>query len=204
MCKNAALSLGLKYIDSGALYRAITWLFLSRGLLGDGISEDALSGVVITQRFLPDGRALTFVNGEDVSDRIRDEEIARHIGRISDNTGIRDYVNRLLRSWAGSESIMMDGRDIGSVVFPDADMKIYLDASVEERTRRRIKEYREMGKNVDEIAIKNQIILRDEQDRSRSYGRLIRCDDAVYIDTSHMSQDEVESRIRVLAEKIIA
>ena len=85
----------------------------------------------------------------------------------------------------------MDGRDIGSVVFPDADIKIYLDESVEIRTERRVKEYLQMGKNVDEIIIKNQIIQRDLSDMNREFGGLKRCDDAIYIDTSHMSFNEV-------------
>ena len=95
----------------------------------------------------------------------------------------------------------MDGRDIGTVVFPDADLKIFLDASVEIRAERRIKEYREMGKNVDENAIKNQIIQRDNQDRNRPFGALKVAEDAIKIDTSPMTMQEVIALIGEYIER---
>ncbi len=191
--KAVAEKTGIKYIDSGALYRAITWYILkSHGEVKRGISyiED-LSSVRIRQDFLKGGRSLTYVDDMDVSMSIRDEIIARNIGIISDDPAIRGYVNSLLRDWGRNESIIMDGRDIGTVVFPTADLKIYLDASVEIRALRRQGEYREMGKTVDLNAIQNQIILRDREDQSRPVGCLKRADDAVYVDTTHLTRDEV-------------
>ncbi len=199
-----AAGLGMKYIDSGALYRSITWYVLGRdGVITDDFKfSDDLAALNIAQEFMPDGASRTYVNGTDVSALVRDEAIARNIGIISDNRDVRNCVNKLLRRYAQDDPIIMDGRDIGTVVFPDADLKIYLDASAEVRAERRIKEYREMGKNVDENEIKKQIIQRDEQDSKRPFGALIRAPDAVYIDTSRMNRDQVIDRITGLVRQI--
>ncbi|MBN2158628.1 MAG: (d)CMP kinase [Spirochaetes bacterium] len=202
--RRVAVDLGLTYIDSGAIYRSITWHVLQRdgSVTQDFSFTDDIGRLDITQRFTPDGVSLTSVDGTDVTVLIRDELIARNIGIISDNRDVRNFVNGLLRKWAGVKSLIMDGRDIGSVVFPDADLKIYLDASPAVRTERRVKEYKELGKNVDENLIKKQIIQRDEQDKRRPFGALVRADDAVYIDTSHMNMEQVIERIKGLVVKI--
>jgi cytidylate kinase len=101
----------------------------------------------------------------------------------------------MLRKWAGESSIIMDGRDIGTVVFPDADLKIFLDASVDVRTKRRLKEYAELGKNVDENLLRNQIINRDFKDENREFGPLKKNNDSVYLDTSNMSFNDVVVKI---------
>jgi cytidylate kinase len=202
--RRVAVDLGLKYIDSGAIYRSITWHVLRRdgSVTTDFVFTGDIAGLNVAQVFMPDGTSRTSVNGVDVSLLIRDEVIARNIGIISDNRDVRNFVNGLLRSWAMADSIIMDGRDIGSVVFPDADLKIYLDASADTRAVRRMKEYRDLGKNVDENVIKKQIIQRDEQDMKRPFGMLIRAGDAVYIDTSHMTMDQVVDRIKELVQSI--
>ena len=195
--KEAAVRLGLKYIDSGAVYRAITLYLLER----DGKIEreidysQEIKDLNIAQIFNRDGNSSTYINGRDVSNDIRTEHIAQNIGLVSDNVGIRNFVNSLLRKWASSESIIMDGRDIGSVVFPDADIKIYLDASVDERALRRYREYRDKGKNVDIKDIRKQIAIRDKQDKERPFGRLIRSKDSIYLDTDNLTQEEVTGKI---------
>ena len=202
VCRRAALDLGMQYIDSGAIYRAITLYFLEK--YGDSYTRldpaDELDVIDIRQDFRPDGSVSTMLNGRDVSTDIRDERISKRIGFFSDNRGIREYVNLLLRKWAGESSIIMDGRDIGTVVFPDAAVKIYLDASVDQRTERRIKEYREQGKNVDENSIRNQIIQRDFNDSNREFGALKRADDAVFLDTSSMSFSEVVEKLKQIID----
>jgi cytidylate kinase len=202
--RRVAAELGLTYIDSGALYRSITWFVLQRdgAITKEFTFTKDIAALRLTQKFLSTGKTRTFVNDTDVTDLIRDETIAKNIGIISDNREVRDFVNGLLRKWSGEESIIIDGRDIGTVTFPDADVKIYLDASVEKRAERRMKEYRELGKNVDENIIKNQIILRDEQDKTRKYGGLVRSDDAVYMDTSHMNMEQVIRRIKEVIMKV--
>lgn len=195
--KEVAKCLGLKYIDSGAIYRSITWFLLQKH--GSPLKRvkysGELSSISISQEFTADGTSLTSVNGEDVSLKIRDESIARNIGVVSDDPEIRGYVNSILREWSGNESIIMDGRDIGTVVFPVANIKIYLDASVDVRAQRRFQEYNELGKTVDFEAIKNQIVLRDKEDNARPFGALQRAKDAIYLDTSGMSRKEVIKKI---------
>lgn len=201
VCRKVASDTGLNYIDSGAIYRAITWFFLEKWKGDLSKSHDlikSLDDIIIEQKYSPDKGTVTIVNGKDVSLLIREEKITDKIGFFSDKIEIRNFVNSLLRKWTLESSIIMDGRDIGSVVFPDADIKIYLDASVEIRTERRVKEYLQMGKNVDEIIIKNQIIQRDYDDMNREFGGLKRCDDAIYVDTSDMSFNEVVFKVETI------
>lgn len=202
VCKSLASEMSMKYIDSGAIYRAVTWYFLAKGDLNNATAFPLwLSDLKIEQTFLKNGVCRTFVNGIDVSLAIRDEAVIQNIGAVSDSLVVRNFVNALLRKWAAEESVIMDGRDIGTVVFPDADIKIYLDASVDIRAKRRAGEYAELGKNVDENTIKKQIIQRDEQDRSRSYGALRMAEDAMYCDTSFMNQSQVVEYLKKFIEK---
>ena len=200
VCRKAALEIGVKYIDSGAIYRAITWFFMDK--YGDKLSVDnpvdELSGVNIEQHFESDGTVRTILNGKDISMAIREEKVAEKISVFSNNKEVRDYVSSLLRKWAGENSIIMDGRDIGTVVFPDADLKVYLDASVDVRTERRVKEYADLGKNVDENSIRNQIIQRDFKDENREFGPLKKADGSVYLDTSHMTFNDVIEKLKDL------
>ncbi len=207
VCREAAVSRGIKYVDSGAIYRAITLYLLRRHqALTRGIKYASdLTNLKLEQHFEKDGICRTFINGEDVSTAIRDEIITKNIGIVSDDSEIRNFVNSHLREWARSTSIIMDGRDIGTVVFPDADLKIYLDASVDERTRRRCAEYQALGKTVDVKAVRNQIIQRDREDMERPVGALRKAGNAIVLDTTAMAKDEVISRlVDMIAEKMEA
>lgn len=206
VCKKTAVRMNLQYIDSGAIYRSITWYYLNKyGKLSAEMNfENDFSSISINQEFI-DGKCKTFVNGQDVTDLIRAENIVASISVISDQVNIRNFVNSLLRAWSEKNSIIMDGRDIGSVVFPEADLKIYLDASVDIRAARRAGEYREMGKNLDEMSIRNQIMLRDKQDMERPFGALVRSEDAVFLDTSDMTaEDVIEKLCSLISEKRIS
>jgi CMP/dCMP kinase len=198
--KEAAKQLGLKYIDSGAVYRSITWHLLQKYNTQLNPKEyiNDLTDIIISQIFNINGSCSTFINGHDISEEIRDIRIADNIGVVSDNIQIRNYVNKLLREWSLENSIIMDGRDIGTVVFPDADIKIYLDASVDVRAHRRAEEYQEKGKYVDIKDIRKQIALRDKQDTSRPFGCLVKATDAVYIDTTKMTKNEVIQKVITL------
>ena len=197
VCRQVANNRGIRYIDSGAIYRAITWYFLDK--YGDELPETdpavELAGICIEQVFVSGGKVKTFLNNKDISLAIREEKVAAKISYFSDNNDVREFVNTLLRKWAGKNSIIMDGRDIGTVVFPGADLKVYLDASVDVRTARRVKEYSELGKKVDENSIRNQIIQRDFKDENRKFGPLKKAADAVYLDTSDMSFDDVVEKL---------
>lgn len=202
--KEAARKLGLKYIDSGAVYRTITWYLLQKYKADLKPKEyiNDLTDISINQIFNNDGSCTTFINNQNVSDEIRDTTITGNIGVVSDNIEIRNYVNGLLREWAEEHSVIMDGRDIGTVVFPDANLKIYLDASVDVRANRRAKEIKETGKDVDIKDIRNQIALRDMQDTSRLFGRLVQASDAIVIDTTNMTIDEVIRKVIGLIEQV--
>ncbi|HQQ51552.1 MAG TPA: (d)CMP kinase [Spirochaetota bacterium] len=197
VAREVAKRMGLQYIDSGALYRAITLYVLEKS--GESFTpEDVcshLNAIHLEQVFNADGSCTTICNGIDVSEKIRSETIASHIGKISDIVEVRHFVNSLMREWARDHSIIVDGRDIGTVVFPDALIKIYLDASVGERAKRRALEYSLKGKEVDLDELKTQIKRRDEQDMKRKFGALKKADDAIYLDTSNMTQDEVVQSI---------
>ena len=205
VAREAALKLNIKYIDSGALYRSVTWHFLENNIeITTHTDFDAcLKDLKITQEFLSSGICVTRVNDRDVSSLIRSETVAKNIGIVSDSIAVRNFINGLLRNFALQQSVIMDGRDIGTVVFPDADLKIFLDAGVDVRAMRRVHEYEEMGKNVDEKLIKNQIIHRDKQDRSRPFGRLVRADDAVYVDTTELSKQEVIDKLIEMIKPIL-
>lgn len=186
--RRAAIETGLLYVDSGALYRAATLFFLREGMPPD---EQKIASLQMKQQFNDDGSTQTFLCGDDVTALLRDETLLKSISQIASLPFVRNHITGLLREWAMRTSLVMDGRDIGSVVFPDADIKIYLDASVDVRARRRCGEYDAAGKNLDFNSIKNQIILRDSDDMKRPVGALVRCSDAIYIDSSDMSADEV-------------
>jgi CMP/dCMP kinase len=203
VARDVALRLGLKYVDSGALYRAVTLHAMStRDKVTNDLDFTAIIGeITLDQRYNIDGTCTTFLNGDDVSEDIRTENIAANIGIVSDQRVVRNYINNHIRSWAADNPIIIDGRDIGTVVFPDATLKVYLDASVDERTRRRLLEYREKGKDVDVNSIKSQIILRDQQDENRPFGALKKANDARYLDTSNYSREEV---VTILCDMINA
>ncbi len=193
VAREVALRAGLKYVDSGALYRAVTLHTMrTRGKVVEELDfSSIIDEITLQQRYNDDGTCTTFLNGDDVSEDIRTEQIAANIGIVSDQRVVRDFINNYIRSWAAHNSIIIDGRDIGTVVFPDATLKVYLDASVDERTRRRSLEYAEKGKDVDVNSIKSQIILRDTQDENRPFGALKKANDAHYLDTSNHSREEV-------------
>jgi cytidylate kinase len=207
ICKLVAVKLGLKYIDSGALYRTITYYFMKKSGLSqlNSLNSDFicdLDDIKVDQEYSKDGTLKVFLNSEDVSNEIRDESVTKNIGIISSDKNIRHMVTEILRKWSVEESIIMDGRDIGTVVFPNAELKIYLDASVDVRAKRRVLEYLQMGKNLDENDIKFQIMQRDEQDRNREIGSLIKAHDAVYLDTSDMSREYVVCKISDMIQNI--
>lgn len=195
--KEIARELNIRYIDSGALYRALTWYVLdTMGCVERGKHYyDVIRTVDLRQEMGPDGLITTILNDTDVSENIRNEDIAKSIGVISDEQKIREFVNETLRKLARQESVIMDGRDIGTVVFPDAQVKIYLEATVEVRAERRIKEYQEKGEIPNPLEVKEQIMRRDGEDRKRPFGKLIKAPDAILLDTTALTKDEVIKKI---------
>jgi len=193
--KLIARKLGLLYIDTGAMYRALTLKAMRKGInLED---EKSLTGLAQTTKIeLEDkGHLHVFLDGEDVSSPIRTPEVTNCVKYIARTPGVRQEMVKLQRAMGRSGGGVLEGRDIGTVVFPDADYKFYLDANPEERAKRRHKDMVELGAAEDVSKIKKDITERDASDINRSVGALKKAPDAVYIDTTRLSIKEVVSMI---------
>jgi cytidylate kinase len=194
VAKRVAARLGFLYIDSGAMYRALALWALRLGLdLTDAQRLEQLANQASIELFPRDARVL--LNGEDVTAAIRSEEVSDAASKISVIPGVRRAMVAKQRKMGAQASVVMEGRDIGTVVFPDAEIKIFLDAAPEVRAERRLAELRQRGENLNEDDIALQIQQRDNRDRNRLEAPLMQAPDAVYIDSSRLGIDEVESLI---------
>lgn len=194
VAKALAAKLGYIYIDTGAMYRAITLIMLENDIaLTD---EERISDILKTVKItfgdsMPDGRQKVYCNAVDCTEKIRSPEVSRHVSEVSALPIVRRALVDKQRQIAGENNVIMDGRDIGTVVLPHAQHKFFLTATLEERTRRRSEEMRNAGMAMDFDVLKNEIAQRDEKDSQRIDSPLKAADDAVLIDTSKMSLDEV-------------
>ena len=199
IAKQLAAKLGLLYVDTGSMYRALAVFFLRRGLSKE--DEKGISGAVaeasVGIRYV-DGTQRVFLNGEDVTDSLRNEETGNMASSSSAYPAVRERLLGLQRELAEKNAVVMDGRDIGTVILPDAALKIYLTASVEERTRRRVNELLAKGVPADADQIKHDIEERDQRDMNRAVAPLRRAEDAVLVDSSDMSIEEVVDVISAL------
>lgn len=194
--KLVAKALGLLYIDTGAMYRALTLKAMRANI--DLKDETALAGLAESADIdLKDvsGALKVYLDGEDVTALIRTPELTNNVKYIARVPAVRAQMVRLQRAIGSSRGAALEGRDIGTVVFPDADYKFYLDADPDERARRRYKELVEAGQSVDLADIKKDVIVRDESDMNRSVGALKKADDAILIDTTKLSIDGVVGKI---------
>jgi len=207
MGKLIARELGFLYIDTGAIYRAITWKVLKNNI--DINDEDTISELVSNTSITiekTDTKNLNdyyhiFVDGEDVSEEIRDPWIDQNVSQIARLPKIRKQLIYLQRKLAEKANIVMEGRDIGSVILPQADIKFFFTASEEERIKRRYKELIEKGYNIGYEVVKKQIIQRDKIDSKRKYAPLIRAKDAILIDSTGKSIEEVKDKILKIINK---
>ena len=183
-----AEELNLVYIDTGAMYRCVALEAIREDIVNDSEKIIEMSKK-ITISFDENGK--TYLNGEDVSDEIRSKEVTSIVSPVSSIIPVREEMVNAQRKLAHGLNVIMEGRDITTVVFPNADFKFYLDASVEERTRRRVKQNEEKGIFSDYEEIKQSIIDRDYNDMHKEVGALKRTEDQVYIDSTNMSIDEV-------------
>ncbi len=201
IAKACAARLGFVYVDTGALYRSIGVCALRRGV--DTKDSAAVEGVLpfadVSLKYV-DGTQRVFLGPDDVSEEIRTPEASMAASDVSAVPAVRERLLDLQREIARNNNVIMDGRDIGTVILPDAQYKFFLTASAEVRAKRRVKELNEKGMKVDYEETLNDIIKRDYQDSHRATAPLKRADDAVLIDSSDMTIDEVVefivSRIR--------
>ncbi len=196
IAKKAAEELGYIYVDTGALYRSVGLACLRKGT--DPADKDGVVAVtkeISVQLKYVDGQQRVLLSGEDVSDDIRKEEVSMAASLVSKIPEVRAFLLDLQRKLAVTNNIIMDGRDIGTVVLPDADVKIFLTASAESRAKRRTIQLREKGEEADEQAILRDIIQRDYQDTHRETAPLKAADDAELIDTTEMTLTESEKAV---------
>lgn len=203
VARAAAARMGYVYVDTGAMYRAIGLAVRRRGIAG----EDT-AGIVATlpevdiSLVYQDGVQHVLLNGEDVSEAIRTPEIAQYASKVSAVPEVRRFLLDVQRDMAKNSNILMDGRDIGTVILPDAPVKIFLTASAETRAERRYRELKEKGQQVTLEGVLADIQARDRQDTMRAVAPLRQADDAVLLDTSALDLEQsIAAVLRIIREK---
>ncbi len=199
VAKQVAKEKDFVYVDTGALYRALAVLFLEEGISPedtDGVSL-ALKNADVTIEY-ENGVQQVYVNGKNITPRLREEEVGNMASLISPLPEVREKLLDLQRTIARSYDVVMDGRDIGTCILPDADVKIFLTASVPTRAMRRYKELSEKGQKKDLSEIEEDIRARDKRDMNRAVAPLKQANDAVLIDSSDLSIDQVVDKILAL------
>ena len=205
LAKAVAKKLSILHVDTGAIYRTIGYAAFARGLNAKDESQIAplLKTIHIDMAFDEAGGQKMLLDGKDVSRKIRLPEISMYASNVSALPCVRAYLLEMQRGIARKRSVIMDGRDIGTVVLPDADLKIYLTASAEERARRRCLELSERGTPEPYEAVLREINERDEQDMHRAIAPLREAADAIRLDTSALNFDESEQALlKLIQEKL--
>ena len=205
LAKVVAKKLSILHVDTGAIYRTIGYAAFARGLNARDESQIAplLKTIRIDMAFDEAGGQKMLLDGKDVSREIRLPEISMYASNVSALPCVRAYLLEMQRDIARKRSVIMDGRDIGTVVLPDADLKIYLTASAEERARRRCLELSERGTPEPYEAVLREINERDEQDMHRAIAPLREAADAIRLDTSALNFDESEQALlKLIQEKL--
>lgn len=197
IAKAVARELGYVYIDTGAMYRAVGLFCLDEAiaLTDEARVSEAVRDIDITIAYDEEGAQQVFLNGANVSTRIRTQQVGDAASTVSQYPAVREKMVKLQQSLAEHTSVVMDGRDIASKVLPNADTKIYLTASVEERARRRANELREKGEDCDIAEVEAEIRARDDRDMHRQHSPLIQVPEAVLVDSSTLTIDETIDRI---------
>jgi pantoate ligase / CMP/dCMP kinase len=198
--RKIAEKLNLLYLDTGAMYRAVTWLVINQGI---ELNDEAKIAEILSQSnlelnppFSPDDPIQVKINGEDITKAIRSPEISRHVSTIAAQNAVREILVKKQQKWGEKGGIVAEGRDIGTHVFPDAELKIFLVASVEERAKRRLKDLENQGyKDINLQELEKEIQQRDHKDSSRKITPLKKANDAIEVNTDHLTIDQVVEKI---------
>lgn len=204
VAKKCAERFGFRYVDTGAIYRTIGLAAFNRGIdtKDSTVVVAILPELDIDLVYNDDGEQRMILNGSDVSEEIRRPEISMCASNVSAIAAVRDYLTDMQRNMAKRYDVIMDGRDIGTVILPNADVKVFLTASAEARADRRYKELIKKGSTVSYDEVLCDMKLRDEQDTKRAAAPLKAAEDAVYLDTSSMSFEEsVDAVAKLIVEK---
>ena len=199
IAKAASARLGFIYVDTGAMYRTIALSLLRGGIdaKDEARVSEALPGIRVSIAYR-DGEQQMLLNGENVSGLIRTEEVGNMASKAAALPCVREKLLDLQKELARTHDVVMDGRDIGTNILPDAQLKIYLTASADTRAERRFRELEAKGISCSLEEIRADIIMRDEQDMHREIAPLMQAEDAVFLDSSEMSVDEVTEKIKSL------
>lgn len=202
VAKIVAEQLGFTYIDTGAMYRAATYKALKENikLNDENKLEEMLLRTDIDLKPSPNGQ-LVFLDGEDVTKEIRSNEVTANVPQVASLKKVREILVAKQRELAKGGGVVMDGRDIATNVLKDAELKIFMTASVEERAKRRLMENQKKGIPSDFEKLKEEIALRDKQDMEREISPLVQAEDAIFLDTTHLSIEEVADKILQLAQE---
>ena len=205
LARQLAQRLGFLYVDTGAIYRTVALAVLRAG--ADPSAEEQviplLAGLDIRMDYGPDGQQRMFLAGEDVSQAIREHQVSGLASKVSAIPAVRAFLLDFQRRQAREHSVVMDGRDIGTVVLPDADVKIFLTAAPEARAERRLLELEQRGERADFDTILHDIKERDYQDEHRAAAPLKRAADAQLLDTTHLNLEEsLEAMLRLVKETV--
>ncbi|MFN3871883.1 MAG: (d)CMP kinase [Ignavibacterium sp.] len=200
--KLLAKKLGYLYIDTGAMYRAVTLFAIKNNILNDENKIIELASELDIELKLEDGITKVFVNGKDVSEEIRSLEVNQNVSPVSKIEGVRKILVEKQKQIGKNGGVVMEGRDITTVVFPNADVKVFLTASIDERARRRALEFAQKGQEVDIEKVKQNILERDRIDSSRSVSPLTKSPDAIEVDTSNLTIEEQVDLILTESKKI--
>jgi cytidylate kinase len=193
-----AARLGFDYLDTGAMYRAVALAGLRAGV--DWENPEAVAA--LAQKIRLDFRqGRVFLDGEDVTDDLRSTEVTRASRFVADNEAVRRHLMELQRRFAAGKNVVTEGRDQGSLVFPDAEVKFFLTASPEERARRRLRDYQAAGENPPFHQVLEELLVRDARDSSRPWGRLVKPEGAIEISTDGLDVPAVVDRLEAIVRE---
>lgn len=204
LAKALARQLGYAYVDSGAMYRAVTLYLLRHGISPENPAAvaEALDHIAIHFERQAGGNR-TFLNGEDVEEAIRDMSVSDWVSPVAAIPAVRRAMVKQQQAMGRRRGIVMDGRDIGTVVFPDAELKLFITADIDERVRRRFLELQQRGMEASMETVRNNLLERDHIDSTRADSPLCQADDAVVIDNTHLTPEEqLEEALEMVRQRV--
>ena len=193
LAKNLARKLGFLYLDSGALYRTVTWKVIKEKIK----TKDAVIKILplLKVDIQPDEIMRVWLDGEEVTQQIREPEVTREVWWVCRIKEVRDWVNRFLRNFSRGRNVVVEGRDMGSVVFPHAEIKIFLTAELSERARRRWEELQRKGKKISLREVEEELKTRDRRDSERDIAPLTRPPDAILVNNTGWEPEETLNKV---------
>ncbi len=197
--KNIAQKLGFTYLDTGAMYRAITYMALQKGIAENVSAVIELARSITLNLKFENGITRVFVNGDEITNEIRNPEVNAKVSDISKIPEVRAEMVKIQKKIGAEGNVIAEGRDVTTVVFPDADFKIFMIATIDERARRRYKEFQEKNVNISLEEVKANLQMRDDIDSNRSVSPLKKADDAYEFDNSNVP---IDKELDILLEKI--